>query len=147
VRARIAEEDEHAVAHEPGDEAVVARDRRRRAVLVGADHVPQVLGVQAVRQRRRAHEVAEHHGELPPLRRTPGRASGSLGREGAAAAAAEALMGLVDESTPRARGAQRRSARGAEPPGLAILGLALAALHRNRMLRLFRGTKGQSGAS
>ena len=47
-----------------GDEAVVARDRARTGVLIGADDLAHILGIEPGRQRRRADEVAEHHGQL-----------------------------------------------------------------------------------
>ena len=67
VRAGKAEIGEHAVAHEFGDEAVVARDHAGNGVLVGADDPPHVLGIEPRRKRGRADEVGEHHGELPAL--------------------------------------------------------------------------------
>ena len=82
VRVRIAEIDEHAVAHVLGDEAVVAADRVGDAAVIGADHLAQVLGIEPRRQRRRADQVAEHHGELAPLglRRPRGWGLGSCRR-------------------------------------------------------------------
>jgi hypothetical protein len=35
--------------------------------VIGADELSQILGVESRRQRRRADEIAEHHGQLPPL--------------------------------------------------------------------------------
>ncbi len=65
--AREAEIGQHAVAHELGDEAVVARDRARTGVLIGANDLAHVLGIEPRRQRGRADEVAEHDGELAAL--------------------------------------------------------------------------------
>ena len=67
MRPRIAEIDQHPVAHEFGDKAVVARDDAGNGVLIGADLLAQFLGVELRRQRRRADEIAEHHRQLPPL--------------------------------------------------------------------------------
>jgi hypothetical protein len=35
--------------------------------MIGADDLAQILGIEARRQRCRAHQVAEHHRQLPPL--------------------------------------------------------------------------------
>ena len=44
-----------------------ALDHRGGRLLVGAHDAAQVLGVEALREIRRAHQVAEHHGELAAL--------------------------------------------------------------------------------
>jgi hypothetical protein len=62
-----AEIGQHAVAHEFGDEPVIARDRARRGLLIGANDLAHVLGIEPGRERSRADEVAEHHGELAAL--------------------------------------------------------------------------------
>jgi hypothetical protein len=67
MRLRIAEIDQHPVAHEFGDKAVIARDDAGNGVLVGAELLAQFLGVEPRRQGRRADEIAEHHRQLPPL--------------------------------------------------------------------------------
>ena len=36
-------------------------------VLVGADHLPHVLGIEPRRKLGRAHQIDEHHRQLPPL--------------------------------------------------------------------------------
>jgi hypothetical protein len=41
---------ENAVAHEFGDETVVACNHTRAGVLIGADHPPHILGVEPRRQ-------------------------------------------------------------------------------------------------
>ena len=66
MRPQIAEIDQHPVAHELGDKAVVARDDAGNSILIGADLLAQFLGVEPRRQRRRADEIAEHHRQLPP---------------------------------------------------------------------------------
>jgi hypothetical protein len=40
-------------------------------ILIGADHLAHVLGVELRRQRRRADQIAKQHRQLPPL--SPGR--------------------------------------------------------------------------
>jgi hypothetical protein len=67
MRAREAKIRQNPVAHEFGDEAIVARYHARARILIGADDLPHVLGIEPRRHRGGPHEVAEHHGELPPL--------------------------------------------------------------------------------
>ena len=64
---RVTEVDEQAVAQVLSDVPLVTRDRLGGGLLVGAHHVAQVLRVETFRQRRRAHEVAEHDRELTAL--------------------------------------------------------------------------------
>ena len=35
--------------------------------MIGAQHLPQILRIEARGQRGRADQIAEHDGELPPL--------------------------------------------------------------------------------
>ena len=65
VRARIAEICEQPVAHELGDEAVVARDDIGAGRLVGADHVTHVFWIEPRRQCRRVGKIAEQQRKLP----------------------------------------------------------------------------------
>ena len=65
MRLRIAEIDQHPVAHVLGDKAVEAADRIGHGAVVGPDQLAQILRVKTRRQRRRADEVAEHHRQLP----------------------------------------------------------------------------------
>ena len=67
VRPRIAEIDQHAIAHELGHMALVARDLAGNGVLIAAHGVPQVFRVQALGQFRRADEVDEHDRHLAAL--------------------------------------------------------------------------------
>ena len=62
--ARKAEIGQHPIAHELGDEAVVARERARTGVLIGTDELAHVLRIKPRRHRRRAHE---HDRELAAL--------------------------------------------------------------------------------
>ena len=57
---RIAKIGEHPVAHIFGDETAGLRDEIGAAVVVGANDLTHVLGVEPGRQRRRADEVTEH---------------------------------------------------------------------------------------
>jgi hypothetical protein len=67
MRSRIAEIDQHPVAHIFSDKAVEAADRIGDGVMVVPDEVPQILRVKTRRERRRADQVAEHHRQLPPF--------------------------------------------------------------------------------
>ena len=83
VRPRPAEIGQDAVAHEFRDVTFEARDLAGHRVLIGADHLAHVLGIEPRRQRRRAHQIDEHHRELPALPASVGRASsGSAQRSG-----------------------------------------------------------------
>ena len=64
VRLRVAKINEHAIAHIFGDKAREPGDRVGDTAVVGADQLAQILGIIARRQRRRADQIAEHHGEL-----------------------------------------------------------------------------------
>jgi hypothetical protein len=67
VRMRIAEINEHPVAHIFGDEAVEPGDRLRDALVIGADHEAQVFRVELSRERSRVDEIGEHYGQLATL--------------------------------------------------------------------------------
>ena len=64
---RIAEIDEHAVAHVFGHEATEAAHGLGDAFLIGRNDLAQVLRVHAGRERRRADQVREHHRDLAAL--------------------------------------------------------------------------------
>jgi hypothetical protein len=68
VGTRVAEVGQHAVAHELGDVALEARDLPGDRVLVVAQDLAHALGVEPARQLGGAHEIDEHHRELPALR-------------------------------------------------------------------------------
>ena len=68
VGHRIAEVDQHSVAHVTSDKAVVARDEIAHQLLEAQDQGAQVLRVQPLRHRGRADQVAEHHRQLAALR-------------------------------------------------------------------------------
>ena len=61
MRLRIAEINQHPVAHVLGDKAVKAADRLGDSAVVIPDQLAQILGIMTGRERRRADEVAEHH--------------------------------------------------------------------------------------
>ena len=65
MRLRIAEIDQHPVAHVFGDKAVEAADRLGDGAVVGADQLAQILRVKPRRERGRADQIAEHHRQLP----------------------------------------------------------------------------------
>ena len=69
MRFRIAEIDQHAVAHILGDKAGKAGDRVGDAAMIRANDLAQILGIEARRQRSRADQIAEHQGQLAPLGR------------------------------------------------------------------------------
>jgi hypothetical protein len=72
VRLRVAEVDEHAVAHVFGDEAGEAGNGVGDAAVVGADDLAQILGIEPRRQRRRADQIAERtRGARPGLPGAP----------------------------------------------------------------------------
>jgi hypothetical protein len=67
MRLRVAEIDQHAIAHIPGDEAIEPGDDFADGAVIGGDDLAIILGIEAPRQRGRADEIAEHHRELAPL--------------------------------------------------------------------------------
>ncbi len=67
LRVRVAEIDEHAVAHELSDVAVEAPDSFAHRLLIGADHVTHIFGIDLRREARRLRQVAEHHGQVAAL--------------------------------------------------------------------------------
>ena len=78
--ARVAEIDQDAVAHVLRDKAVVAPDRRAAPVLIRRDDIAQIFGVHPGGERRRSHQIAEHHGQLAALGlRRRGNRSGRWG--------------------------------------------------------------------
>ena len=70
---RIAEVDEHAVAHVFGHEAVEAAHGLGDAFLIGRNDLAQVLRVHAGGECRRADKVREHHRDLAALGAVFGR--------------------------------------------------------------------------
>jgi hypothetical protein len=62
-----AEVDEQPIAEVLGDVAAEARDGAGGGLLVLRDEVAPVLGVELLRERRRADQVAEQHRQLAAL--------------------------------------------------------------------------------
>jgi hypothetical protein len=68
VGLRVAEIHQQAVPDVFGDVALEAAGDVGAGLLVGAQHLAQVLRIELARQLGRAHQIDEHHGQLPPLR-------------------------------------------------------------------------------
>src|SRR5262249_52201236 len=66
-RGGPAEVDEQAIAEFPGDVAAEAPDGGGGGLLVLPDDVAPLLGVELLRERRRADQVAEEHRQLAAL--------------------------------------------------------------------------------
>jgi hypothetical protein len=86
--SRVAEIDQHAVAHVFGDKSIHPDDDFSDSAMVSSDDLAQILGIEPRREFGRAGQVAEHHRQLPALRFHPHpslpRRRGRV-REGAAA--------------------------------------------------------------
>ena len=67
MRLGITEIDQHPVTHILRDKAGEAGHGVGDAAVIHADQLAQILGIEAPRQRCRAHQIAKHHGQLPPL--------------------------------------------------------------------------------
>jgi hypothetical protein len=67
VGLRPSEVDQKPVPEELGDMAVEMPDNLGAGLLVGADDLAELLGVQSLGERRKGDQVAEHHGELAAL--------------------------------------------------------------------------------
>ena len=67
MRLRVAEINEHAVAHVLRHEPAEALHSLGDAFLIGGNHFAQVLRVHASRECRRADQVREHHRDLAAL--------------------------------------------------------------------------------
>jgi hypothetical protein len=67
VGAGKAEISQHPVAHKLRNKTVVAPNRRRTRLLIGANDLTHVLGIEPRRHRGRTDEIAEHNRELAAL--------------------------------------------------------------------------------
>src|SRR5262249_50839268 len=124
ARGGPAEVDEQAIAEFPGEVAAEAPDGAGGGLLVLREEAALLLGVELLRERRRADQVAEEHRQLAALacwhrgvglgRRRAGR--WRHGGEPRAAPAAELLPRLVRRATRGATGGERRTAFGTEAP-------------------------------
>jgi hypothetical protein len=65
MRLWVAEINQYAVAHVPGDEAVEPGDDLGDGAVIRPNDLPQILRVMTGRERGRADQVAEHHRQLP----------------------------------------------------------------------------------
>src|SRR5262249_50009013 len=140
ARGGPAEVDEQAIAEFPADVAAEAPDGPRGGLLVLRDEVAPLLGVELLRERRRADQVTEEDRQLPAFagrRRRPRlaarRRDGArprLGRQPGATAAAELLVGLVRSATRRAGRGERGPTFPAESALGAVLVVAGRAAHR-----------------
>ena len=68
VRLRPTEISEHAIAHIFRYMPAPALDHLGATLLISPDQLAHILGVEPRRQLGRAHQIDEHHGQLPPLR-------------------------------------------------------------------------------
>ena len=64
VSLGIAEIGQHPVTHVLGDEPAGLGDEIGTAAVINSDRLAQILGVEARGECCRAHQIAEHHGEL-----------------------------------------------------------------------------------
>ena len=90
VRGGPAEIGQDAITDVAGDKPVVARDHIAAEGSIRVQQAAQLFGVELFTQRRRTHQVAEHHGELAAFatvrnrilaeRSRSGRQGGSVGR-------------------------------------------------------------------
>ena len=62
MRLRVAKINKDAVAHILGDKPGKPADRAGDGAVIGADDLTQILGIKPRRQRRRANQIAKHHG-------------------------------------------------------------------------------------
>jgi hypothetical protein len=98
VRDRRPEDREHAVAEELGHPSAVALDLALDPRVERPERALHLLRIGAVRPRREADEVAEQHGDEPPLLRT----RGLHGAERRAAVEAEPRSGGIRLTADRA---------------------------------------------
>jgi hypothetical protein len=67
MRLRPAEVNQGAVAHVSRHVPIPAPHDLGHTGLIGADHLPHLLGIKPGRELRRAHEIAEQYCELAPF--------------------------------------------------------------------------------
>ena len=151
VRLGIPEVDEHAVAEILRDVALEALHGAGADALINRDQIAQIFGIDALAQLGRAHEIAEHRGELAPLAR--GGRGGLRGLAGdrlrarrrwrtgpglPAALRAKARRGRKRGAAARASARQRGAAALAETRRRRVLVLAAGAVHGRAPLRTSR---------
>src|SRR5262249_54065577 len=76
----IAEVDQQPVAYIAGEISLKAPNLLGTGLLVGQDHLAQVFGVKFFRERGGAHQITEHHRQLPALSLGSSRARGRCRR-------------------------------------------------------------------
>src|SRR5262249_35730367 len=67
VRAGIAEIGQYPVTAELGEEAVIGSRDTGAGGVIGIDYGPHVLRIKSTRYGSRAHQIADHHGEVTTL--------------------------------------------------------------------------------
>ena len=67
VRAGIAEIGQYPVASKLGQKAVIGWHNARAGGVIGIHHGTHVLWIESGRQSSRAHQIADHDGEMTPL--------------------------------------------------------------------------------
>ena len=136
MRLRIAEVDQHPVAHIFGDKPVEPADRIGDGAVVGADQLAQILRVEPRRECRRADQIAEHHRQLAAfgrgrMRRPHGRCIRRRGvsRQGAAAPPAEPGAGADRRAAGRTEDRRRCATHLAKPVAFGNVCLTARAFH------------------
>ena len=150
VFARIgpAEVDEQSIAEVLGDVAAPALDCGACGLLVLSDDVAPLLGVELLRERGRADQVAEENRELPALarrrdccsarlgrpRRTTGRRLVTCGNQRRSAIAAELLARRVVRAAVRASVSESSATFAAEflPGGVLCAAVSARGDHRRQ---------------
>src|SRR5262245_12471371 len=154
----IAEVNQQSVADVAGEIPLKAADRFRAGLLIGEHHLTQVFGVEPFRERGRAHQVTEHHGELasfgyvlprllpfqdsrprtlgtePLSRLDVGRGTVGFTSERSGTGAAELEPGRVLKPAPRTRGLQRGGALAAKFHSLGIIKATARTMHTRYLL-------------
>ena len=104
VRGGPAEIRQDAITHVAGDKPVVARDHIAAEGSISVQQAAQLFRVEFLTQRRGAHQIAEHHGELAAFALVSARLSvglaGGLGenRTGSSAGASSRRNAAIASS-------------------------------------------------
>src|SRR5690606_28712527 len=88
---RIAEVDQDPVTEQLRDVTTEAPNHGGRGLVIGVDDIAELLGIEGLRQRRRADQIAKQHGQATTLGNLHGRL-----RETGAALVAELARRRVD---------------------------------------------------
>src|ERR1700692_4289321 len=64
MRSRVTEIGEHTIAKVSGDETAALVNLLCTAVVIRADHLPQILWVKFCRERGRTDKITKHNGKL-----------------------------------------------------------------------------------